>query len=71
MTRTFLSLEAELDILADNLEAWANDDQRAAVHSVSVEMRNFWSGRCEGWREAARYIRKIVDDSRPEPEDFS
>ena len=71
MTRTaFLSLEAELEIIADKYDVWADDDQRAATHSGSVEMRNYWQGRCDTWREAAKHIRKAVEDSRPQEVSF-
>jgi hypothetical protein len=71
MPRTaFLSLEAELEILADLLEEWAARDRNSAVkQGTSVEMRSYWQGRCDGWEEAAKYVRKTVDASRPTPAD--
>ena len=66
MTRTaWLSLEAELEVLADTLEQRARD-YRVKV-SVFAENRMYWQGRAEQAELDAVAIRKAVDERREEP----
>ena len=68
---SFLSMEADLDILADVLENRAKRMREDAMHQCTTdEMRGYWQGRAEGLETAAAMIRSTLEGHQPLPEDF-
>jgi|HubBroStandDraft_6_1064221.scaffolds.fasta_scaffold00184_29 hypothetical protein len=71
-TEPAISLEAGCEILAQLFDKWA--DQAAAKPRLQDPKFGVYRTGCDAtartWREAARYLRKTLDESRPVPGDF-
>ena len=64
-TTGFLTLEAELDCFADELDKRCELYLKFEREGHFAENRSYWRGRRETAQLIAEEIRKLVDDMRP------
>jgi hypothetical protein len=65
-------LEQGLEQLAELMDKWGEEAEHASQMTTGnpISAKVVLRAKCETWHEAARYVRKVLDESRPQPRDF-